>query len=152
MIQLQFSDKSKPPATTPRHNPVDVFRKALGQQIKAVEAQLNDDVYCIQRRRYHGGKPTFIDVPLRVWHWLEGNTYYLTLRYSSQVVRINGYESIKCGTLVHVKLVLEQIRDALDNHDEDVLAALHDAHQRTRWKKRPAISATGTAQNAKHGD
>jgi hypothetical protein len=151
MIQLDFSNKSKPATTTPRSDPVDVFRKALDQQIKAVEAQLKDDVYCIQRRRYHSGKPTYIDVPLRVWWWLEDDTYYLTLRYSSQVIRITGHESIKCGPLHHVKFILEQIRDALNESDQDVLAALQDAHRRTRWKKRSAIPATGTAQNAKHG-
>lgn len=139
MIELDFSNKSKPTATTPRNDPCDVFRNALEQQIEAVDAQLNGETYCIQRRRYHGGKSSYIDVPLRVWWWNDGKSHFITLRYSSQIVRLKQYESIRCKSLEDVRNVLLQIRAALDVGDEDVLEAVLDAFERTRWKKVSAV-------------
>ncbi|GGF75045.1 hypothetical protein GCM10011332_31360 [Terasakiella brassicae] len=136
MIELNFSNKQKPMAVVKRNDPVKVFRAALAQQLNVVAQELNGKTLTIERRRYHHGKPTTIAVPVRKWYWADDGEYYLILRYSSQKVKIRGYESIRCGaTLGHVQATLNRVVEALDDQDEDVLVALDDAFERTRWKK-----------------
>ncbi|MDV7341844.1 hypothetical protein RYZ26_19770 [Terasakiella sp. A23] len=136
MIELNFSNKKKPAAEVRRNDPVKVFRVALQQQLKVVASDIKGETFTISRRRYHHGNPTTVAVPVRKWYWTDGGEYYLVLRYSSQKVMIRDYESIRCGaTLGDVQATLNRILEALDEQDEDVLAALDAAYERTRWKK-----------------
>ncbi|WP_419798855.1 MAG: hypothetical protein ACNI26_04065 [Terasakiella sp.] len=136
MIEMNFSNKKKPLAEVRRNDPIKVFRAALEQQLEVVAQELKGATFTIQRRRYLHGKPTTVAVPVRKWYWLHDGEYYLVLRYSSQKVQIRGYESIRCGaTLNDVQATLNRVVEALDDQDEDVLVALDDAFERTRWKK-----------------
>ncbi|WP_135078316.1 hypothetical protein [Terasakiella sp. SH-1] len=142
MIEMNFSNKKKPLVEVRRNDPIKVFRAALEQQLEVVAHELIGETFTIQRRRYSHGKPTTVAVPVRKWYWSDGGEYYLVLRYSSQKVQIHGYESIRCGeTLDHVQATLNRIAEALDEQDEDVLAALDDAYQRTRWKKFTSVQS-----------
>lgn len=136
MIELNFSDKKKPLAVVRQNDPVKVFRSAVEQQLEVVALELTGETFTIQRRRYYHGKPTTVAVPVRKWYWADEGEYYLTLRYSSQIVRIRDHESIQCGTTLNdVQSVLQRIVAALNEDDEEVMAALNTAFQRTRWKK-----------------
>lgn len=136
MIELNFSDKKKPLAVVRRNDPIAVFRAALKQQLCTVVSAQQNETLTVSRRRYSNGKPTTIDVPVRQWWWIDDDAYFLTLRYSSQIIRIRDHETINCGgTLNDVQSVLQRIMEALDEEDEDVMAALNTAYERTRWKK-----------------
>ncbi|GGF76253.1 hypothetical protein GCM10011332_32770 [Terasakiella brassicae] len=136
MISLIFSNQTKPLSTTPRRDPVDVFENSLTQQIDACKLAQQGEAYILKRRRYNGGKEHYLDVPLRLWWWQHEGQYYVTLKYSSQTVAINGHKSIVAGTsLSDVEAVLTAVLNAIEIDDADVVDAIHDAYERTRWKK-----------------
>ncbi|WP_417832875.1 hypothetical protein, partial [Terasakiella sp.] len=97
MINLNFTDITKPAAHIPRKNPLDVFKAALTKQIDACRAAQSGKTYTLKRRRYTGSQEHFIDVPLRPWCWQHEGQYYVTLKYSSQAVAIKGNKSIVAG-------------------------------------------------------
>ncbi|WP_205618871.1 hypothetical protein, partial [Terasakiella pusilla] len=86
MIDLQFTDLTKPSIHIPRKNPLDVFRNALQQQIDACRAAQSGKTYTVKRRRYTDGVDHHLDVPLRSWWFEHEGEYLITLRYSSQTV------------------------------------------------------------------
>ncbi|GGF74410.1 hypothetical protein GCM10011332_30670 [Terasakiella brassicae] len=135
MIDLTFSDRSKPTFTKPRSNPVELFRAALQQQIKAAQAAQDGTALNKPQKRFRDGQYIEEKRPVRVWWWADDGLFYITLRYSSQPVRIRGHQSIKCESLAKVETALQIVIDALNNGDTDVLEALEDAYQRTRWSK-----------------
>ncbi|WP_417841362.1 hypothetical protein [Terasakiella sp.] len=120
-MELKLSSRSKPL--------VKDTRKPSPQQImeRAIEAQLgllSDPNFTVKKYRYvddydsegnktkvkrmTSGKP-------KCWWWLEGDTYYLELRYGSYIFELkDGMSSIICGsTKDDVAKVLRHIRDNL---------------------------------------
>jgi len=138
MLNLQFTDQTKPSAVKARQrDPVIVFKAALTKQIEACRATQSGKTYTVKRRRYTGGKETHIDVPLRPWWWQQQTDYYITLRYSSQTVNINDHPTIIAGpTLTDVEEVLTTVLTLLDDNDVNIVNAVNAAYERTRWSKR----------------
>ncbi|NVK20619.1 MAG: hypothetical protein HWE30_18155, partial [Methylocystaceae bacterium] len=97
MIDLNFTDITKPATHVPRKNPLDVFRNALQQQIDACLAAQAGKTYTVKRRRYTNGVDHHIEVPLRPWWFFHDNEYLITLRYSSQTVSIKSHPTIRAG-------------------------------------------------------
>ncbi|WP_038015106.1 hypothetical protein, partial [Terasakiella pusilla] len=82
-----------------------------------------------------------LDVPLRSWWFEHEGEYLITLRYSSQTVAIQGHKSIVAGrSLTDVEEVLTTVLTALDDNDADVVNAVNNAYERTRWKKTKGAS------------
>lgn len=134
MIELSFTNKKKTTTHKRRNDPNDLFRRALHEQINGVIAEQNGVAPTVKRFRFREE----VDRPLRKWWWQTGSTYYLTLRYSSQIIRIRENRTILCGnSLKSVEHVLVQLLAALDNYDRDLIDAIEKAYQKTRWKKRP---------------
>jgi hypothetical protein len=137
MIYLNFSDKTKPAAVTPRRDPIEVFRNSLEQQIDACKLAQSGETFQLKRRRYIGGKEHHINVPLRPWWWASDGVYHITMRYSSQRVEVQGHSSVIAGkTLNDVLQVLTAVLSGLNEQDPDIVKAINIAFEKTRWKKK----------------
>lgn len=134
MINLNLTNKKKQPTTKRRNDPKELFRTSLLEQIDGIVAEQNGQQATVKRIRFHKE----VDRPLRKWWWMDGTSFFLTLRYSSQIIRIKDHQSINCGgSLQRVEKVLHQLLTALDKNDLDLIDAIEKAYQKTRWKKRP---------------
>ncbi|WP_417842100.1 hypothetical protein, partial [Terasakiella sp.] len=91
MLNLQFSDQTKPTAIKSRQrDPLDIFSESLNQQIELVKLLEEGKKLTQKKRRYVDGKRVNVSVEVRPWFWQNNdNQYLLTPRYSSQPVHIN---------------------------------------------------------------
>ncbi|WP_028880678.1 hypothetical protein [Terasakiella pusilla] len=138
MLNLQFSDQTKPTAIKSRQrDPLDIFSESLNQQIELVKLLQEGKTLTQTKRRYVSGKRVEVDVEVRPWFWQNNdNQYLLTPRYSSQPIHINNHRSILCGPdLPSVATVLEQLKQALTDRDATLTEAIHNARRKTQWSK-----------------
>jgi len=141
MIDLNFTDITKPATHVPRKNPLDVFRNALQQQIDACLAAQAGKTYTVKRRRYTNGVDHHIEVPLRPWWFEHEGEYLINLKYSSQTVSIKSHPTIRAGiSLTDVEAVLTTVLTAIEENDPDIVNAVDRAYQKTRWKKTKGAS------------
>lgn len=139
MLNLQFSDQTKPTAIKSRQrDPLDIFSDSLNQQIELVKLLEEGKTLTQKKRRYVSGKRVQVDVEVRPWFWQnnDGN-YLLTPRYSSQPILIANHPSIHCGpTLNSVATVLNHLQQALSDRDATLTEAIHKARSKTQWSKK----------------
>ncbi len=111
------------------------FLAALDNQIKCAEAFISGETFSVTKRRYvtqdNGErKLTEKQVAIRPWWFSQGNTFYLSPKYSNKSLEITkGKPSIACG---------EAVADVLE-----VLNSVHEATVAGELDK--ALEASATA-------
>ncbi|GGF75249.1 hypothetical protein GCM10011332_31570 [Terasakiella brassicae] len=138
MLNLQFSDQTKPTAVKARQkDPLDIFSESLNQQIELVKLLQAGETLTQTKRRYVSGKRVEVDVEVRPWFWQnDHDQFLLTPRYSSQPIHINNHPSIHCGPdLPSVQAVLNHLKEALTDRDATLTEAIHEARRKTQWGK-----------------
>lgn len=138
MLNLQFSDQTKPTAVRARQkDPLDIFSESLNQQTELVKLLEEGKTLTQKKCRYVDGKRVEVDVEVRPWFWQnDDGDYLLTPRYSSQPIHIANHPSIHCGpTLPSVATVLDQLQQAIQDRDATLTEAIHKARSKTQWSK-----------------